>query len=215
MAGILLGGTNIANLSLGTTPILRVSLGTDLIWPAFIPVPTQITTAGAYTYNIPSGCSFIDVILLSAGGGGMGMGFATAWGEGGYPGNWLAFTLRRGIDIPMGTLAITGTVGAGGAAGAGGLGGGPGGNGGNTTAVATGMTTRTAIGGLGGTARNLAFGGRAAGDQVWNNRTYTGGGLQAGPSGAGLPPGGGGAGATVSVIAGGAGAIGSAWFYAY
>ncbi|WXX09743.1 minor tail protein [Mycobacterium phage MS619] len=216
MAGISLAGLVVPNLSLGATPILKVSLGAEQVWPSFDPVSQTFTTTGSYTFNIPSGCMFIDVVLIGGGGGGQGMGSATAWGQGGRAGAWNSFTLVRGVDIPMGTLTITGSVGVGGTGGAGNfLSGNPGGPGGSTTATAAGMTTRTAAGGAGGNNRNLDFGGQSPGDITLNGRLYQGGAVQGIPSSGGNPPGGGGSASTVSLIGGGAGARGQAWFYAY
>ncbi|ASZ75198.1 hypothetical protein PBI_MISSWHITE_32 [Mycobacterium phage MissWhite] len=212
-------GSNIANfpaISIGTTSVLKISLGEEQIWPGFDPVLTPITSTGAFSYTVPDGANFVDVVLLGAGGGGMGMGLATAWGQGGRAGQWQLLTLQVGVDIAAGAT-ITGSVGSGGSAGAGGLGGGSGGTGGSTTANIPGYGTLTALGGAGGTSRNLDVNGKSPGNQTLHDQTYVGGAeslpLAAAPPG--NAPGGGGAASQFSTIQGGAGARGQAWFFAF
>ncbi|QGH80591.1 hypothetical protein SEA_RAHALELUJAH_31 [Mycobacterium phage Rahalelujah] len=205
----LIGG---GKIWLGSTAVQRVYLGSTQVWPSFTPVGQTFTTVGAYTYNIPAGCTAIDVILLGGGGGGKGFGFAGAWADGGKPGEWYLATLVRGVDIPLTTTQITGVVGAGGTGGAG-ASGGNGGNGGASTATATGMTARSGPGGLGATTRTLAIQGPGPGDRSLNGQNYIGGALS--PTGAGNPPGGAGCGTTISFTAGSAGGRGQVWFYAY
>ncbi|AFI24940.1 hypothetical protein [Mycobacterium phage SWU1] len=220
MTGISLGVNDIRNLSifLGVSnKILKVSLGTEKVWPAFTPVLTTFATVGAYTYNIPDGAKFIDVILLGGGGGGKGMALFDGWGRGGDAGSWAIVTLERGVHIPLSTKTITGLVGAGGAFGDGsataGKGGGPGGN---TTAIATGWAGLTAAGGAGGTVVDpLSVAGKSPGDRTYNGQLYVGGAQQNSGSGNGNAPGGGGAGAQTSTQDGGSGARGQAWFFAY
>ncbi|QFG04507.1 hypothetical protein SEA_JEEVES_32 [Mycobacterium phage Jeeves] len=218
-----LGGTLVGSskVYLGSTPASKIYLGTTQIWPSFDPVGQTFTATGAYTYNIPAGATFIDVVLLSGGGGGQGQGSFSTWGKGGDPGTWLTYTLVRGVDIPMGTLTITGSVGVGGTAGAGsvGISGGAGGPGGATTAVATGWSgTHSAAGGSGGSGGTLILSetyGKSPGDTTLNGRLYQGGAQQTGASTAGNPPGGGGGAARITFQAGAAGARGQVWFYAY
>ncbi|ATN92161.1 hypothetical protein SEA_TIPSYTHETREX_31 [Mycobacterium phage TipsytheTRex] len=217
MPGISLEATTLPYIALGTVPILKVSLGETLIWPGFTPIPTTFTTVGSYTYNIPDGCTFIDVILIGGGGGGKGMALFDGWGRGGDAGSWATATLQRGVHIPLSVTQITGVIGAGGAFGDGsataGRGGGPGGN---TTAIATGWAGLTAAGGAGGTVVDvLSVAGKSPGDRTYNGQLYVGGAQQNAGSGNGLAPGGGGAGAQTSTMDGGAGARGQAWFYAY
>ncbi|QGJ89731.1 hypothetical protein SEA_SUPERCHUNK_31 [Mycobacterium phage Superchunk] len=220
MAGVSIGGVTVSAASFGTIPILKASIGDTLIFPTFQPVLTPITTVGSYVYNIPAESKFIDVILLGAGGGGQGMGSATAWGQGGFAGSWQTVTLQRGVHIPMSVTQIAGVIGAGGTAGPGYTIGqtGAGGKGGDTTAAFSGFLL-TAVGGAGGNSRNLDITGKSPGDMAFNGQPYPGGAAQSSPSGTGNPAGGGGAAATISVgftgLAGGAGARGQAWFYAY
>ncbi|QDP44873.1 hypothetical protein SEA_POCAHONTAS_5 [Mycobacterium phage Pocahontas] len=213
------GNVNPTTFRVGTLTPTRIFLGTNLVWPE-IPTPETIfSTAGAYTYNIPAGARFIDVILLGGGGGGRGMALADAWGKGGDGGTWQSVTLERGVHIPWSTTQITGTVGAGGTAGAGSWGfgnGGPGGDGGATTAAATGWAGLSAAGGAGGKVADItSVAGKSPGNRTHNSRTYTGGAQQNMQSTAGNPPGGGGCGAQTSTNPGGAGARGQAWFFAY
>ncbi|QBP30513.1 hypothetical protein SEA_CHARM_32 [Mycobacterium phage Charm] len=212
-----LGGTLIGSgkVFLGSTAVQKIYLGTTQVWPSFNPVGQTFATAGAYTYNIPAGCSFIDVILMGGGGGGKSFGLAGAYADGGDPGQWYLATLVRGVDIPFATTQIAGVVGVGGTGGAGGFTSNNGGNGGNTTAVATGMTTRTAAGGLGATTRTLSIlgPGPSPSSQTLSGQTYNAGATAL--TGAGNAPGGAGCGTTISTTAGSAGARGQAWFYAY
>ncbi|WP_443889903.1 glycine-rich domain-containing protein [Mycobacterium avium] len=117
------------------------------MWAAFTPTaPTAFTTAGAYTYNIPDGCRFIDVILLGAGSGGNAGGAGFVAGNGGQPGTWQVVTVERGVDIPWSIKQITGLVGAGGTQGI--SGGAAPSSGGATTATASGWAGLSAAGGV-------------------------------------------------------------------
>ncbi|ASW31265.1 hypothetical protein SEA_FRED313_5 [Mycobacterium phage Fred313] len=217
---IRLGSVNPNAFRVGTQTPSRIFLGNDQVWPEFTEVRQQFSTAGAYTFNIPAGCLYIDVILLGGGGGGRSMPLAGVGGEGGRAGTWSTYTLRRGVDIPWSTAQITGTVGAGGAGGAAAVGANPGKPGGATTATATGVGTLSAAGGAGG---GNAFdpNGQGAGSRTVNGVLYQGGAERAsvGTGLAGNPPGGGGTASQVSLFiigtAGGNGAPGSAWFRAY
>ncbi|QBJ04810.1 hypothetical protein SEA_ELEPHANTOON_8 [Mycobacterium phage Elephantoon] len=215
-------GANSPAFRVGSQTPSRIFLGPNQVWPEFTEVRTPYTAN--FTFTIPSGCVFIDIVLLGGGGGGQGMGNATAWGRGGDAGQWNAITLRRGVDIPWSLASFTGVIGGGGAAGAGGiyLSGGAGGNGGNTTVTITGIGTLTALGGAGGNNRNLDTAGRSPGTQNWKGIDYVGGAEAmnaAGGSAAGNEPGGGGQAAMLSTgffgLAGGAGAKGRVWIRAY
>lgn len=166
--------------------------------------PATFDVAGGYTYNIPSWCTHIDVILLGGGEAGTGIGFGN--GSGGQAGNWAVATLVRGNDIPWGVTSITGTVGAGGT--------GNGGPGADTTATFSGGGTYTGTGGTGNMGA-VNPGGEAAGSQTYNDQSYVGGGGQGSLGNAGVAPGGGGAGGGFGAGVGGVGARGQAWFYAY
>ena len=61
-------------------------------FPAMPPATWPQQSAGSYTYDIPYWCTYIDVFLLGAGGGGA-YGFP---GNGGQAGSWNAVTLYRG-----------------------------------------------------------------------------------------------------------------------
>ncbi|ABE67353.1 hypothetical protein PBI_CHE12_34 [Mycobacterium phage Che12] len=219
MTGIALGLNDLRKISIGgSTPILKVSLGSTQVWPAFDPVRATFTD-GAYTFNIPAGCKFIDVILLGAGGGGQGFASAGIWGQGGFAGNWVTVTLERGVHIPMSTLQITGVIGVGGDGGAGSfVSQNPGKAGTATTALATGMSSLSAAGGAGGNnGGSLDYLGKSPGNRTYNDQLYQGG-AESG-DGAGNPAGGGGAAGRASWPSsgsnGGKGARGQAWFYAY
>lgn len=180
---------------------------------------TSYTDAGAYVYDIPSWATHIDIVLLGGGGGG-GASSATR-GSGGYAGTWAAVTLERGVDIPISTTQITGTVGVGGAGGN--SNGGSGASGGDTTATASSWTGLATAGGVGGpgssTSRQQA--GFDAGNYTYNGIIHvggTGGATTAGAGQSGNPPGGGGAGGSFVIFnwrRGGDGAPGAAFFYAY
>ncbi|WZB38312.1 minor tail protein [Mycobacterium phage Bazzle] len=192
--------------------------------------PGELTTfsaTGAYTYDIPSWATHVDVIAIGGGGGGAGgANIGNGDGQGGNAGTWQSLTLKRGVDIPSGVTQITGVVGTGGSAGGSGNGSGSAGN--PSTAVASGLNL-SAAGGSGGSGINSAGGnltyGKSPGNLVFNGQTYTGG-AQAGttnnPSGtgtAGNPPGGGGEGGGGALFGtgspGGVGGAGRVFFYAY
>lgn len=175
---------------------------------------TTYSTAGSYTYTIPSWAYKIDVILLGGGAGGRSGGAGFNNGEGGGAGSWVATTLTRGVNIPFSTTTITGSVATAGAGGTN-LGAAPT-SGGSSTATATGMASLTAIGGV--IDASTTQSGIAPGNTTYNSQTYTGG--TAGVRGAGnaTAPGAGGAGGDgvfVGYSTGGAGSAGRVWFYAY
>ena len=174
---------------------------------AFTPTLTTITTAGAYTYTIPTGCTKVDVILLGDGAGSGGGGPGCVAGQ---AGTFATATLTVGTTITGST--ITGTVGAGGAAGGVYTGGGAGGG---TTAAGTGWAGLSASGGVEVTDGSRAPG-KGAGTQVFNGRSYVGGGPTTTQPQSGNVPGGGASAGAYGVFEGGnAGAVGAAWFYAY
>jgi hypothetical protein len=197
--------TGSGTLSLSGTPTFPTMPATP--WP---PQPLQ---AGSQTYDIPYWCTYIDLFLLGAGGGGA-YGFP---GNGGQAGSWNAVTLYRGsgatpsgsIQIPATTPSIDIVVGPGGAAGTNTLGPGAGGP---TTATAIGLPQRTAGGGAGGANTNSDGAAVNPLTQTLNVTTETGGGLQLVGSGNGIAPGGGAAGGFVAN--GGTGAVGAVWIVA-
>jgi hypothetical protein len=176
----------------------------------------RFTAVGSYTYGIPEWCDTLDVVLLGGGGGGDGGDWEFLFGEtfGGTSGAWSTTTLVRGVDIPWETSTITGTVGVGGHGGI------PkliildnsGHNGSATTATATGMTTLTAAGGVGG--GNSSDTGQGAGQQTFNGYLYRGGGDVTAAGRNGTTPGGGGA-AGQLLQGGGKGAGGAVYIRAY
>ena len=180
-----------------------------------LPAAASFTTTGAYTYNFPRNCQFVDRIVLGGGGGGGGASFAFTPAQGGDAGAFAWDTLQRGVDFSYTETAITGTVGAGGSAG---TGAGNGGNGGNSTATINGNT----ITGTGGTGRGgsgtqngdaVTSGNANSGKDVsLNSQTYAGGATSTGTT-ANVPGAGGRGGNAFSN--GNAGARGQVWFYAY
>jgi hypothetical protein len=182
-------------------------------FPAMSPAPWSQLTAGSYTYDVPYWCTFLDVFLLGAGGGGS-EGLPA---PGGQAGSWKALTLYRGSGMtPSGLIAFPATtssiqiqVGAGGAAGTKSVG--PG-NGGASTATATGLSQRTAAGGMGGANTDSDGAAVTPATQTLGGTTETGGALQPFGGNDGHAPGGGGAGHAVG--SGGAGADGAVWIVA-
>jgi len=155
----------------------------------------QFTAVGAYTYTIPVGAVYVDVVALGGGSGG-GYGFV------GNPGNWAWATVKVSQVGPT----IAGSVGAGGGGGVYGFG-----VGGNTTATSTGWSGLVAAGAQNaGTASSTSPGGIS-----YNGRSYIGGPLiSLGFGQTGAVPGGGG-GPSFFAYGGGAGGQGAIWFYAY
>ncbi|AYB69929.1 hypothetical protein SEA_MUCHMORE_7 [Mycobacterium phage MuchMore] len=217
---IYLGSTALNNFRVGTQTPDRIFLGNDLVWPAFTEATTEFTTEGAYTYNIPANCRFLDIIVLGAGGGGQALLAILNVGASGLPGEWNSVTLQRGVDIPWGLAQITGSVAKG---GAGGLGPSilPGAWGEASTANYTllngSSATLTANGGSGGIGwadRNGARG-KSPGNFTWNGKLYVGGGAATGDNQAGKPPGGSGSGHYPGFGSGQSGARGQVWIRAY
>ena len=146
------------------------------------PQVTEYSTAGTFTYNIPTWMAsgyYIDIVCLGAGGGGnydqdyVLYGFYG--GYGGAAGAWNNVTLQYGVDIPLTTNTISVTVGAGGggayiaAATAGG----------NSSVTITGYGSRTATGGAPAVNSNAyngnwQYGGTPAAN-LFNTITYNGG----------------------------------------
>jgi hypothetical protein len=177
------------------------------------PEPTEFFPQGAYTYDIPPWCIYIDLVLLGGGGGG-----STVFpvGNGGKCGSWNVVTLWRDsgepqpdpdlVPIPAATTSISITVGSGG-------GGGPTpAPGGDTVATATGMTDQIASGGAAGANSDATGTGPFPPNQPFNGTTADGGADQTTANGQGNAPGGGGAGGFFP--GGGAGADGKAWVLA-
>ena len=144
------------------------------------PVPTEYTTPGSYTYNIPSGSKFMDVVLAGAGGGG---GAGVSQGGGGGGGG--AGSVVRLIKVPIGgatTMSVT--VGTG---GTGGQSAGSSGGDGSSSTITLNGTTFTAYTGAGGAtggaaSNNSGGGGGSAGSSSGGGSTTT---TTAGNSGAG------------------------------
>ncbi|AEJ95105.1 structural protein [Mycobacterium phage JHC117] len=205
------GNVNPNAFRVGTQTPSRIFLGNDQVWPEFTSATQQYTTAGAFTYDIPANCLYLDIIVLGSGACGKGMQFIDLWGPGGGAGQWNSVTLRRGVDIPWSVLTVTGTVGQGRPSNGQGasLAGNP------TTATITGYGSITGAGGVAGSSAGGGLEGKSPGNHVRNGITYVGGAAQGNIGGAGNPPGGGGASHTTTFGSGGAGANGSVWVRAY
>jgi hypothetical protein len=194
-----------------------LSLAGPPTFPAMPPATWSQTAAGNYTYNIPYWCTYLDVILLGAGGGGAYGSSVIVGGNGGQAGSWTALTLYRGVgappvgvvQIPATTESIDIVVGSGGTAGTNTK---APGNGVSTTAAAAGLPQKSAIGGMGGANGNSQGAAVNPPTKTLNVTTETGGGAQGIGSTAGNAPGGGGAGGYFA--SGGAGAAGAAWIVA-
>jgi hypothetical protein len=193
------GGGAVGGLA-GTGTLQATKVG----FPPNAPTAT-LYGAGSHLYTIPYWCTYIDLFLLGAGGGGS---VSLAGGNGGQGGSWQAKTLQRGLGIPWTTATISITVGSGGSGGS--VVAAPA-SGGNTTATVTGATIAPASGGVGGANPNPDGASPNPVSQTLNGTTETGGPAQTTLGGAGNPPGGGGAG---GLLAGGAGADGAAWIVA-
>ena len=213
----------------GNIPWLGVGIVTgDIEPPIYAPRTTQVTAAGAYSWDWPTWAQFVDVIAVGAGAGGDG-GWAfpiTTSGKGGDGGDWFTATLERGVDTDAGVTEITGSVGAGGDKGDGSNNTASPGrqatDGGSTTAICTGWAGDTAVGGVRGVSGNRT--GLTPGDETYGGTTFHGGHDQSQGSNVGSdgnPPGGGGEAGRGAVIPfsplgydGGDGAPGSVWFVA-
>jgi hypothetical protein len=71
----------------------RGSLSATASFPENKPATQGYTSAGTYTYEIPYGCTAIDLILLGAGGGGTYGGINN--GVGGGAGSWKPATVEH------------------------------------------------------------------------------------------------------------------------
>ncbi|ASW84760.1 hypothetical protein [Mycobacterium intracellulare] len=196
---------SVQSISVGNTPVSTISVGDRVVWSTFTPELATFAAAGAYTYNIPAGCRFIDVILLGAGSGGNAGGAGFVSGNGGAAGHWAIITLERGVDIPWSVKQITGVIGAGGTQGI--YGGAAPTSGGGTSAIASSWAGLTAAGGVFVNSGGSTGKAPSPASQTVNGQTY--------PAGAAGKGGNGGAGGFVSGSSGSPGAPGEAWFYAY
>jgi hypothetical protein len=192
-------------------PFIEVGIADgDIAVPVYTPRTEVFDIVGAFSYSIPPWAVYLDVIAVGAGAGGQGGQAFT--GNGGGGGGWQAVTLLRGVDIPLTTTSITGSVGAGGAGSTG-----NGSPGGSSTAIATGWAGLTAAGGTNPNPSGSGpIPGLSPGNETFNGVPYTGGASQTTARSAGIAPGGGGAGGNLSFIAvsGGAGARGQVWIVA-
>jgi hypothetical protein len=177
-----------------------------------VPLTTEFSTAGTFTYDIPSVFqtpgSLFDVIVLGAGGGAAG-GEA---GNAGSPGEFNAVTLTYGTSFPTGTTSFSLTVGAEGV----GTDSGNGTAGGNSSVTVATFGTLTGDGGTGGVGdlSDFVFG-VGPGNETFNGITYFGGASNESANTGGNAPGGAGSGAEGASVQGGNGAPGAVWIRAY
>lgn len=185
----------------GNTP--KVDLGRADVPAGFIPPELNFyTTNGTYTRPawMVAG-DILDIFLLPAGGGGQSGGYGVS-GEGGTAGTWRTQSYVIGSDprstglpiIPLSTTVFTHTFGAPGTGGINPYTLDPGDNAANSTVTATGVTTLTGTGGIGGGRagnNTSSTSGQAAGNRTLGGYTAFGG-TAAGTNQDGVEPGGGG-----------------------
>jgi hypothetical protein len=199
---MLFTGSSASKVYLGSTAVSAVYLGSTLIYKS-TPELTTFSTAGAFTYTIPTWCNTLDIICLGGGEAG-GVAWLLGTGSGGKAGGWGSSTLTRGSNIPFSTATLAVTVGAGGT-GSQGNWPAPGGDGQASTVSGT-WGTVTGAGGAGGNSSN--YNGGSPGTVTVAGQTYSGGVFPAAPGtggGGGNPPGG----------PGGVGERGRVWIRAY
>lgn len=199
--------TKIGTLSLSRS--VGVSATATLSYPPTgLPAAVNFTVSGSYT--IPRNADYIDIICLGGGqGGGPGTGAVT--GAGGAAGSFSTVTYQRGVDIPISLTALTVVVGAGGTHSTGNWPN-PGNSGVASTVTAVGMTM---VSGAGGTGGGGGLPGIGPGTISYNGNSYVGGTNATGTGTDGNAPGGAGSGGAAFFNAGGDGAAGKVWFYAY
>jgi hypothetical protein len=172
------------------------------------PSITEYSTAGSFTYTIPtefqvSGYLF-DIVLI--GGGGCGSNGVA--GNSGTPGTWNGVTLTYGTSFPLGTTTFSVIVGTGGPVATED-------SGQNSAVIVPTYGTIYGDGGAGGTYDYTEDSyGYGAGNFSFNGTVYYGGLGASGYSAYGNPPGGAGSGQGYGGV-GGAGAQGAVWITAY
>jgi hypothetical protein len=197
---MIITGSSASKVYLGSTAVSAVYLGSTLIYKT-APETTTFSTAGTFTYTIPTWCSTLDIICLGGGqAGGVGSLFIT--GQGGAAGSWASTTVSRSTSPSTATLSVV--IGA---AQVGMVGSQQWSNPGKPglASTVTGFGTVSGAGGTGGTG---ALNGGSPGNRVVNGVTYTGGVY---PN----APGTGGGGGGLLGTAGGRGEIGRVWIRAY
>lgn len=217
------------SLTLGTIQTLAVNQTIALSSPlAFGYPPTAETTAPYtgtsningydFTHTIERWCEWMDLVALGAGGSGQASATLFAYGQPGRPGEWATATVRRGVDVPVDILVVTGTTGTGGPAiGYSAI---PGFPGSATTITIAGVGTLTGPGGAGGLGfaanGSTATRGLAPSPQnlTYNGKVYAGGGPSTANNQPGKPPGGSGCGSP-QLSGSQAGARGGAWVRSY
>lgn len=222
-----LGGTSASKVYVGSTLASAVYLGSTKVWASFTPGTTTYSTVGTFTYTIPVGAQYLDIIVCA--GGEAGTNGTIGNGQGGKAGafniNGASFMLGGSGNvnrIPLTTTTLSVTVGAGGASN--------GADGAKSLVTGTGLywgfmfsgswypgepnpNIFDAFGGAGGMGAVNVAGGTSTGATV-NGINYAGaaGGATLGTAGA--APGGGGAGGGFGGQ-GGKGGDGRVWIRAY
>lgn len=206
------GSTLATDVYNGPTPASSVYLGNTEVWHRGA-VVVEITS-NSTAYPIPAYAAFVDVVILSGGGGGReGDGGFGATGNGGKKGQWSSTTLDV---IALGISTLNLSIGTGGPAGAKSAGNVTESSRGGTTVVSWDGGSLSIPGGDGGSGTGGAAG-ESPGSYSYGGQTFNGGGTA--PSGSsrtnGNPPGGGGGGGAGGVFngqtAGMAGAPGRIW----
>jgi hypothetical protein len=198
---MLLTGSSASKVYLGSTAVSAVYLGTTAIYKS-TPELTTYSTAGTFTYTIPSWCSYYDIVCLGGGQAG-GVGSLLVTGQGGAAGSWYTTTVTRANFLSTTTLTVF--IGA---AQVGMVGTQQWNNPGKPGLAATVTGGFGTVSGAGGTGGNGGLNGGSPGNRTLNGVTYTGGVY---PN----APGTGGGGGGLLGGAGGQGEIGRVWIRAY
>lgn len=198
---------------------VAVSLLADYV-PATTPDVANYTSAGSFSYTIPSWAYRFDVAVLGGGASGDVGGAGLNDGAGGGKATWVTTTWTRGYDFPLTATSFSVVVGAGGTGPA--AFNGPGNPGNSSSVTAQSGPTVTSSGGI--TYNRLASGHVQAGDSA-TGITFNGTSLPGGTGGSGGTPGGnagaygsgggGGNGVVLGSVAGGSGSRGYAFIKAY
>lgn len=170
-----------------TVTVPRMAATATMV-PPVVSVLNSQTTAGSWSYAVPSWANSVDLDAMGGGGsGGQSSGFN--YSGGGSGGAYGSRTLVRGVDF-SGALTLTGTVGAAGSNSAGGA----------TTITIPGVGTVTGTGGAKGANNSNSGTGSSTPDTTFNGFVYPGntGGTPGSGSAAGSAPGSGGGGAVTS-----------------
>jgi hypothetical protein len=203
------GPTSLAMSAATMTPLFSgntpyAGFGRSDVPVGYIPADLQtFSPAGTFTWTRPTGFvdgDLVDVFVLGGGGGGQAGGYGLS-GQGAMPGQWATATFVLGSDphgtgnpiLPNSTTTLTVVVGSWGFGGANPFALQAGTQGQSSTVSGTGITTLTALGGVGGGMSGNTRGttGGGPGNQTIGDFTAFGG-TDAGVNQVGVFPGGGG-----------------------